>query len=398
MPRIEINGYDESGEIGDTVRFIRVGMDVENQLRPFVYNIFHFGTLTISKEGLRDMSERKKRKYIKNVFTDSAFSINQYYLSKELQLFLLRKFFLSEFNYIDMRRRELIRAYETENWEDINKAIYDLRKYVFPWRYIEPCIKSYAYRYIINELRKTSKVLRDPRIRSDCRVFSYIDGGFPFVFWAPNFLDEQGAIGNCFSRSRTPIFGISHGDQYYPTVSLAGNIAQITKNHPSISFPFRIREIPLIPNLNIDEFMLNYSQLCSRPSFLRRILFFGDIPNDLQFTIPYIHFMNTRRIWEPFRITRSFRGFYKEFRGDSSNDLVVKGNIRPHTNDEDLVKECSDFGLKVINASEFKDLVLNFLARIFEESEETNLTLHERDVLNARITRIENTVNKYEII
>lgn len=296
-----------------------------------------------------------------------------------------------------MRRNELIRTQEQKDFEGVSFVIRQLRKYNWTWHYIEPFVKSYGFKYVVNDLRRTSKVLRDPRNLLDCRVISHIDGGYKFSSWAREFLVDGQTRGDCFNLTRSPIFGISHGDQYYPSVSLAGNIALLTNVEPTLSLPFRLRHIDINPTDNLDEFALNYSQRCSEPFFLRRILFFGEIPNDIQFTIPYIHFTNSNLIWEPFRVSESFRGFYKQFKGDSSRDLVIRGSLRPNTNDEALQEECEQYELRVLDATAFKDQILNFLTDIFRHSEETTLIPHERNVLEQRISRIENTVEKYEI-
>lgn len=372
-------------------------MNIEDILKPFIYNIFHFGTLTISKKSLRDMSIRIKKRYIRHVFTDPSFSIHQYSISVDAQLLLMKHLMINEFNNVAMRRGELIRAFDQKSWDGVSSVIKPLRKYLWAWHYIEPFVKAYGFKYAVNDLRRTSKILRDPRNLDDCKVYSYIDGGYKFTSWAREFLNAGTRRGDCFSHARSPIIGISHGDQYYPSVSLAGNIASLTNKEPTLSLPFKLRQIDINPTEDIDALALSYSQQCSEPFFIRRILFFGHIPNDIQYTIPYVHFLNSKKIWEPFRVSDNFQGFFKQFRGDSSKDLIVRGGIRPGTNDELLEKECEEYGLRVVDATVFKEQINNFLADIFKHCTETSLTLHERDVLENRMSRIEKTIENYEI-
>ena len=396
MSLVEINGFDESGSIGEPIKFVRVGMNKEDELKPFIYNLLHFGKLNLTKAVLKERGISTKRRFIKDVFSDISFSINEYVMNIELQILILKMFMASEFNYVKIRRDELIRAYNSEKIKEVVSEVIDsLRKYLFPFRYIESCVKAYGHRYMIEDLIKTSKILRDPRNHGSCRVYSLIDGGYPFAFWYEGFQDEKFNIGMPFSRYQTPIFGISHGDEYFPTISLSGSIAYITKEDPSISYSYRIKQIEEISDLKLEDFVLEYSKSCSNPFFLERILFFGQIPGELQYVIPYLNYIRNNRFTEPFRVTKSFTSFYKEFRGSSERDLIIRGDIRPNTNDEKLEEECINYNLNVIDASNFVDPTLSLLADLYKKAEESNLGSHPLSMIDRRLKRIELILNNY---
>lgn len=50
MTIVEPNGYDESGIIGNDLRFVRVGLGIHEELRPFIYNLLHFGSVVTTKQ------------------------------------------------------------------------------------------------------------------------------------------------------------------------------------------------------------------------------------------------------------------------------------------------------------------------------------------------------------
>lgn len=93
---VEFNGFDESGIIGENLRFVRVGIREENGLRPFVYNLLHFGSVSASKAYLAGASDRAKAEYVRMVLTDPAFTVTPYVFPTEHQIQVLRKFTLLE--------------------------------------------------------------------------------------------------------------------------------------------------------------------------------------------------------------------------------------------------------------------------------------------------------------
>jgi hypothetical protein len=397
MVAIEINGFDETGEIGETIKIVRVGLNENDEWKPFIYNILHFGTLTLSKRNLKDQSDRAKKYYLQNVFMDQSFSINEYVIYPEIQLNLLKMLMISEFSHIFLKRLELIKILKSElPQEEIKKIISEVlsttHKYNSPWIYTEACIKAYGHRIAVEDLKRVSKVFKNRS--NDDLIISHIDGGFPFAFWGEAFQEKQEKLGESFDRYHTPIYGISHGDEYYPSINLAGSIAFITSTCPSASFPHRYTEIVERKDIPWDEFVLEYSKNCSSPRFFSRLFFIGNIPSDLQYLIPYLKHKEKNQIWEPFRIHESFESFYRKYRGVRKNDLVVIGNAR-NDDDKKLIEECKNLGLNNIEALSFTENATDFIDFVLSESKGTNLGARELSTIDIRLNQIKRRFKDY---
>jgi hypothetical protein len=87
---IELNGYDETGTVGRNLRFVRVGLNAENELRPFVYSLLHFGTITTTKNFLNGQSDDRKASYVRMILNDPAIQVSQYTFSTDHQIDVLR--------------------------------------------------------------------------------------------------------------------------------------------------------------------------------------------------------------------------------------------------------------------------------------------------------------------
>ena len=107
------------------------------------------------------------------------------------------------------------------------------------------------------------------------------------------------------------------------------------------------------------------------------MLFYGYIPSSLQYIIPYIHFRDCKSIYEPFRIRKSFSSFYREFRGSSKKDVIIRGSQRPGTRDHILQDECERFGLNCIDAIDFIEPAKELLVSINDVGGESNLGRHD---------------------
>ena len=112
--------------------------------------------------------------------------------------------------------------------------------------------------------------------------------------------------------------------------------------------------------------------------------------------IPYLNFRNTGRILEPFRVRDSFTSFYKEFRGQSSRDLIVRGKLQDDPRDRNLAAECTRFGLTCVNAHDFVEAGFNLFADINEEARDSNLGRHNMENIDRRLSRIERTLTTYK--
>ena len=157
---VEINGFDESGIIGGNLRFVRVGLNEDDELRFYIYNILHFGSVVVTKNGLCGLDDKLKIEYIKNAFSDPSIEIDHYYFPPLHQLELLRYFAVNELFQVALRRNELIQYLREQKDLDkkVSRVIDRLKKYTHPAKYTEWYIKSYAYKSIFTNLEKHQKL------------------------------------------------------------------------------------------------------------------------------------------------------------------------------------------------------------------------------------------------
>lgn len=396
---VEVNGFDESGVIGENLRFIRVGIDVHNELRPFIYNLLHFGSLVITKKMLKGQDSDLQKDYVRAILNDPAIVLNHYAFSPKLQLRLLRHFVCCEFNRVADKRTELIESMNSGNLKDgVSDVVNYFRKYTSPWGYVERFIKSYGFKMIVEDLQRTSEVLNNMAI-DDYKIVCLVDGGYPLVFWEKGFLESENQKENSrFSTRNTSIYGVSNGDEYYPLISFAGNVASITNRFYEIIFPQSIKEIPYKEDFPLEEYCKEYEENCSRPRFFSRILFIGEIETNLQYSIPFIQYKNTNhRVYEPFRIDYkekgSFRSFYKRFRGYSGKDLVVCGKIET-SEQKEMFEECQKYGLRMVDAGSFLDPFEGLLNNIGKQATGTNLDRLSLQKIETKLNKIREIVKK----
>jgi hypothetical protein len=391
---IEANGYDESGIIGRNLRFVRVGMTIENSLRPFVYNLLHFRSVSATKRFLSGISNDIKIDYIKKVMNDPAIDVTQYQFSTDHQIDILRQFTLLEEKSWYKKRREIVFSIlDTQDLSRKRVTLENLSSYLKRYErapyWMESFIKSYGFRMITEDLAKTSRILIDRSI-DDYKVISYVDGGFPFVFWWRHFLNFQSS-GSRFSPHNTPIFGVTKGDEYYPATSMAGNIAYITSTTLGMVYPHNILELPTMNFEQLNDFYSLFSQTTNVPTFQKRILFVGYIPRDFQYLIPFILHIGSdlKQVFEPFRLRWKYQGtlktFYRTFGYYPENDMVILGSLRSE-HDKEIAKECYNRELDCQNAEDMIDVYKDLLDKIKEQSEASNLNIRQRQ----RVSRVIN--------
>lgn len=409
MSEIEINGFDEAGNIGKNLRFVRVGMDSENQLRPFVYNLLHFGSITTSKDRLAGFSEKVKKEYLLKIHKDPTIHVNHYNFPVECQLDVLRQFTLREHANLYRLRGNLMRSItpwfrcsicrsdycytekptkcpscsaasdsitpiENRAPQEVTAAISYLKRYEKTPYFMESFMKAYGFRRIVEDLKNTSRLLRNPTIDRYC-VISQVDGGFPFVFWWKQFFEAQHPESR-FSTLQTPIYGITKGDEYYPVTGMAGNIATITNSLSTVVYPHNVKEVEGMPLDDLNEFYSAFRELREVPKFHKRVLFFGKIEPELQYSIPYVLHVNDGDypIYEPFRINLklgNLRQFYKTF-GYSEKDIVVSGELRSRE-DNETKRAFEERKLEITPCSDYVSLFGELLSKIDETADVSNL-------------------------
>jgi len=415
MPEVvEYNGFDETGKIGKEIFIIRVGIDRRNYFRPYIYNILHFGQLIINKEDLRSKDIRQKNGYLRNILKDPSIDVDFYMFPVEYQIEVFNRFINKEFeklfkyrkllvNGLFMQKDKLIRELNNklEEFHDLINFTEHLRNYMNPILYVELFLKSYAYRMVYPRLARISKILKNPTI-NDYKVISFIDGGYPFCFWYHSFLSCARKFTNLsrFNFSNTPIFGISNGDEYFPVIMIAGNIATLLKPH---TYPHGIKEVPKPDKcFDFDEFYTEYVGSFYPPRFQNRILFVGRIPKELQYSIPAIMHRESYyyNIYEPFRIRYNKEGsiesFEKKMGKIGEDDKIICGKIVTHQ-DKEIWEEIINIGLdgKSEHINEYEDMFYNFLNILEGQTELTNLDNNHKEKIKTRLQKIHANISKY---
>jgi hypothetical protein len=395
---VELNGYDETGRVGKHLRFVRVGLNAVNELRPFVYSLLHFGTITTTKGFLNGQPEDRKVTYVRMILKDPAIQVSQYSFTTDHQIDVLRQFSMLEEQQLFRRRGPLVLALQHGNERPALQDIADyLRRYERSPYWLESFVKSYGFRMVVGELRHSSKVLRNPKF-SDYQVISYVDGGFPFVFWRQTFLASAN-LGSRFSANKTPIFGITKGDEYYPVTSMAGNIAYITNTVPGMVYPHNIAELPRMSMEELNHFYEEFSYRVSTPTFLKRVLFLGHIPWALQYAIPFLLHRGSRYvdIFEPFRLEpgRSLKSFYRAFGYYPQNDILIEGKLQTD-HDRELHNECElEQRLERKMARDFVSNYQGFASEIEQEASRSNLTAQQVSAVSHAISRSVQVVERW---
>jgi hypothetical protein len=257
-----------------------------------------------------------------------------------------------------------------------------------PYR-MESFIKSYGFRMIVEDLQQSSPVLKDRSI-TDYRVISHVDGGFPFVFWWRTFLTYQ-PPNSRFSLQKTPIYGVTKGDEYYPATSMAGNIAYISSSIPGIVYPHNIKDLPEMDSTKLNDFYNLFNQTTDVPTFQKRVLFIGSLYQDFQYLIPFILHLgdNYRFVYEPFRLSWKSGGtlnsFYRTFGRYPENDIIVIGPCK-RPEDKEIAKECANLDLDCQNASDLLGVYNDLLDKIEEQSEATNLNAAQKQKIKQCIS------------
>lgn len=395
---IELNGFDEAGIIGENLRFTRVSINAKNSLRPFIYNLLHFGSVTATKKFLSGFPDENKADYVRTVLSDPAINVNHYVFSTTHQLDVLRKFTFLEEKQFYGQRRLLVEGILQKDESKIWKVADYIKRYARTPFWMESFVKSYGFRMIVEELSRTSKVLSNSTASDDYRVFTFVDGGYPFVFWWRSFLNDIDRP-SCFSSDKTPIIGITNGDQYYPVVSMAGNIAFITNTVPGMIFPHNVKEVPIMDERKLKNFYHDFSSSLNSPKFHRRVLFFGNIYTQLQYLLPFIMFSSSshKEVVEPFRLSYveggTLKSFYKTFGGGPKRDIIISGNIKSDK-DQKIMDECIERGIDCQEITEYVPQFKQILDDILEEAKTSNLRSTQVNKIESRINKIKNIVDK----
>jgi hypothetical protein len=385
----EVNGFDETGQIGENLRFTRVGISERDQLRPYVYNLLHFSSVAVTKRTLRGIGRRTKKEYIKMILQDPNISLNHYNFFPLHQLDILHRFLFHEHRTLFKMRLPLVDFLREERDIDAVEEVSSfLRRFQSTPFLLETYLKSYGFRMIVQDLANVSLTL-DPDEQNGPPVVSIVDGGYPFISWWESFLKDD-RVARCFSKRRTPIYGLRGADEYHPVVSMAGNISFISSQINDIIYPQNVRSFKMMEKEQLDEFCEEFIEKSGAPKFFNRVLFSGDIERDLQYSIPFMEYYSGRPtgLYEPFRLNPShgIEPFERKFGRLKRRDVLVVGNTR-NALDERLREEAEDRRLVIRDASEFVDQYRGFTEEIVEAAESSILGQEQRRTLTDTIER-----------
>ncbi|NOZ76394.1 MAG: hypothetical protein GXO65_01685 [Euryarchaeota archaeon] len=410
MPReIEYNGFDETGQVGSDIFFVRTGMDRDNFLKPYIYNILHFGDLIVNKRDLIGRPEKQKTRFVRQILQDPSIQVDYYRFSVEEQTELMKFILLKEFETAFQHRGKLIelmfdnragfiKALEDDDNETL-KPIYRLlnhsKNFEKPVLFLEWFIKSYAYRRIFPSLASRSKILRNPTF-TDYRVFTFIDGGNPFSFWYHKFLSEN--RNPRFGMSKTPIFGLSNGDEYFSPIMVSGNLATLMN---ASSFPHNFVSMPDY-RVNLEEFYNDYLNSLRYPKYHNRIIFIGNIPKELKFSLPAILHIKSGyyKICEPFDLhysgKNSFRTFTKKFGKITDEDTIITGKIESsrHVSIMDELI-ANDLDGRTHRFREYEDDFYDFINMLDEKAQLSNLDENQKNKITTRLKRAKERVKSF---
>jgi hypothetical protein len=253
---------------------------------------------------------------------------------------------------------------------------------------LETYLKSYGFRMIVQDLANVSCSLEAHEERGPL-VISIIDGGYPFISWWESFLEDE-RVAPCFSRRRTPVYGLRGADEYHPVVSMAGNISFISNQVSDVIYPQNVRSFERMEKEQLDEFCEEFIERSGTPKFFNRVLFSGDIERDLQYSIPFMEYYSGRPpgLYEPFRLNPShgIGAFERKFGHLKRRDVLVVGNTRNDL-DERLREDSEERRLVIREASEFVDVYRRFTEQIVDTAESSILNQDQRRTLNDTITR-----------
>ena len=389
MVEVELNGFDEGGSVGGNLCFVRVGIKEENHLRPLIYNILHMGRPLMSKINIKTQTSRSLIDYAKTILRDPAIDVTYYDFSLESQLSVLSRFKLLEDKNLFGKRYELMDAIRNKNEEGLWKIAQYMKRYNKSPLWMEMFLKSYAFRLIVGDIKNYSKTLKES---NSTRCPCYVDGGYPFVCWWNELNDDSSKK---FS-SKTPIYGVTKGDEYYPIINMAGNVASIANKNPGIIFPHNIKNVVMIGNDEFNSFYNHFSKNVDRPKFYNRVLFVGKLHEDMRYMIPFLkHIKDNHNIFEPIKI-KSTLGLDKLFKafGRKRDDIFVLGKTDT-SEDEKLKKECEACGCTIIEESDFLDDFIDINKRIQEEADRSNLSKNHISKIKSRTDRSIETVKTH---
>jgi len=393
---VEINGMDESGSVGEPIIFVRIGVSLLHELQIILRNIEYFNKLMASKYFLKGYETSTLFKYVLDFINDPSLDITIFRMFPETQLKILRELSLLTGETLFQCRKTLTKMFDLEGnlttvdqptASEISKAVGKLKRFRNPKIWLESFIKSYGMMTITKRLGEISKSLSKPGFTDHFLVIQ-IDGGFPFAFWWKYLLNEDDP---CFKKGSFVVNGISNGDNYYPSISTAGTIAESLFRNVEKLHLFPVYPIKYETTFDLNTFCEDHGKAMEMHTFQNRILFVGRIREGVRTCIPYLmHLRGRKKTYEPFGIRIPIKWFSKVHGfGTAENTVIVQGSYLSPRDKENL-RFCKDNGYPIYHVSDFKESFEELINKL--EAEIQYAPTQKRKSLSSKLKKIEEDV------
>lgn len=371
---VEINGLDEGGKVGEPIWLVRVGIRIDSEIQILLRNLEHFDKLIVSKSDVFGREEKNLMKYVRDAIDDPSLSVSIFRMRVQAQIRVLREYLGFLCGDMFKARKILIdglksaRAGQTVPEQDNNQneevapespmwqVVQTLQRFESHPFLCESLVKSYGMMNLTARLDRMSDLYRTtlgPGAKHMLVV--QIDGGYPFAFWWHKLIGSP-HLSNIKKRN-VHISGVSQGDGYYPTLSVAGTIAHVLHRYSHRTSFLPTNELAYDNRFPVDEeFYTGHTTALNRPTFDNRIVFVGTVDPDLMSCVPYcLHRVDRRKTYEPFHVEITAESFFKRFGfGKPENTLVIFGKISSTQHKKDAWF-CKSKGFKSIHLADLRD-------------------------------------------
>jgi hypothetical protein len=155
------------------------------------------------------------------------------------------------------------------------------------------------------------------------------------------------------------ISGITHGDEYYLSVNIAGFMASTIRQNTSLFFDFSVNDISYnFQDLNYSKnsFSENLLDNLVNPYIKNRILFMGN--SELFEIFPYLFYKKDRRVvYEPFRLRGDdpIKNYFKNFPIKSSKKILIIHSDILNSQEKENIKFCKKEDFEIKNVLDYKE-------------------------------------------
>jgi len=295
--------------------------------------------------------------------------IKFYKLNPKEQNKIFHDIFHYQASFLYNERDKLIEIYDNKREpSELTHLIGQLHHYRKSAYLPEFTIKSYAYLYILNRICM-NKAIHNFVKNKDHIIKAQIDGGNIFSFWWYDFLKNHSQ--KEIFENKLFINGISHGDQYYLSMNLAGLFSNSFREDPQFFYNYPMEDITYnFDNIiySKDFFYESIWYFLKNFHFQNRVLFIGE--SELYYLIPYLlHFKKRSIIHQPFKIEGDIKEYFKYFKVGSPEKNLVIHSHKLNKLKKQNIEYCKDLGIKIMRIEEFKEDYSDFNDLILEHSD-----------------------------